>query len=258
MSYADPKTWHRLPPAARASYGAFLRARQRETSPMMWAALYQQRPAPEEGDFFKAAWLRSYEKLPACETLCVYGASDYAVTADGGDYSVHILVGLDPDARMYVLDVWRKQASSDAWVEFCDLVKDWKPMMWAEEQGQIKAGVGNSSSEATTRAAGFGGPPAIPYARRQVGAGQINPRTHGVGRALLAHQQAMGGTASLRLLSFPAGKYDDQVDALGLIGQLLETIILGEEPRATVPLQRDRYSRRRHLDEEEEITWKVV
>jgi hypothetical protein len=32
------------------NYGAFLRARQRETSPMMWAALYQQRPAPEEGD----------------------------------------------------------------------------------------------------------------------------------------------------------------------------------------------------------------
>ena len=40
------------------NYGAFLRARQRETSPMMWAALYQQRPAPEEGDYFKAAWLK--------------------------------------------------------------------------------------------------------------------------------------------------------------------------------------------------------
>jgi hypothetical protein len=26
------------------------------------------------------------------------------------------------------------------------------------------------------------------------------------------------------LLSFPAGKHDDQVDALGLIGQLLDTI----------------------------------
>src|SRR5262245_26638890 len=34
------------------NYAAFLRARQRETSPMMWAALYQQRPAPEEGDYF--------------------------------------------------------------------------------------------------------------------------------------------------------------------------------------------------------------
>ena len=38
-----------------------LLARQRETSPMMWAALYQQCPAPEEGDYFKADWLKSYE-----------------------------------------------------------------------------------------------------------------------------------------------------------------------------------------------------
>jgi hypothetical protein len=30
------------------------------------------------------------------------------------------------------------------------------------------------------------------------------------------------------LLSFPAGKHDDQVDALGLIGQLLDTILPGQ------------------------------
>jgi hypothetical protein len=29
-----------------------------------WSALYQQRPAPEEGDYFKAEWLRPYEKAP--------------------------------------------------------------------------------------------------------------------------------------------------------------------------------------------------
>jgi hypothetical protein len=58
------------------------------------------------------------------------------------------------------------------------------------------------------------------------------------------------------LLGFPAGKYDDQVDALGLIGQLLDLIIPGERPRATVPVQRDRYSRRR--DDDEAINWKTV
>src|SRR5262249_33467571 len=63
--------------------------------------------------------------------------------ASGGDFTCHIVVGLDHEGRMYVLDLWRQQASSDAWIEaFCDLVKLWKPMTWAEEQGQIKAGVG--------------------------------------------------------------------------------------------------------------------
>src|SRR5215468_10700641 len=38
---------------------------------------------------------------------------------------------------------WRKQSSSDEWIEaFCDLVLEWKPVGWAEEKGQISAGVG--------------------------------------------------------------------------------------------------------------------
>ena len=32
------------------------------------------------------------------------------------------------------------------------------------------------------------------------------------------------------LLSFPAGKHDDQVDALGLIGQLLDKFMAGRRP----------------------------
>jgi len=125
------------------NYGAFLRARMRETSPMMWSALYQQRPAPEEGDYFKAEWLRPYDKLPPLETLRCYGGSDYAVTADGGDFTVHLVVGIDPQGCMYLLDRWRKQTASDEWIEsFCDLVLKWKPVGWAEEKGQISAGVG--------------------------------------------------------------------------------------------------------------------
>jgi hypothetical protein len=50
----------------------------------------------------------------------------------------------------------------------------------------------------------------------------------------------------------------EQVDALGLIGQLLDMIIPGEKPRVSVPEQRDRYSRRRSLDEEETINWKTI
>src|SRR4029079_16722806 len=51
--------------------------------------------------------------------------------------------GLDPECRMYLLDRWRKQSSADEWIEaFCDLVLEWKPVGWAEEKGQISAGVG--------------------------------------------------------------------------------------------------------------------
>jgi predicted phage terminase large subunit-like protein len=215
------------------NYGEFLRARQRESIPMMWSALYQQRPSPEEGAYFKVDWLRPCVNTPALETLAVYGASDYAVTADGGDHTVHIVVGIDPQGRMYVLDLWRKQAASDEWVEaFCNLVKQWKPMEWAEEQGQIKAGVG-PFLERTQRDRG-----AYVYRRTFPTRGDKAVRAQSIrGRMALEglyvpQSAAWLPTLQAELLSFPAGRHDDQVDALGLIGQLLDTVLVGSEPPA--------------------------
>jgi predicted phage terminase large subunit-like protein len=198
---------------------------------MMWAALYQQRPAPEEGDYFKAAWLKSYVTAPATETLAVYGASDYAVTGDGGDYTVHVVVGIDPDGHMYLLDLWRKQASSDEWVEaFCTLVKRWKPREWAEEQGQIKAGVGPFLERMQREREAFVYRRDFPVrADKAVRAQSIRGRMALDG---LYVPQNAGWLSELRseLLSFPAGKHDDCVDALGLIGQLLDRISVGNKP----------------------------
>src|SRR4051812_16883453 len=58
---------------------------RRNTFARFWSALYQQTPAPEEGDYFKAEWLRTASPPPQCE-MRLYGASDYAVTDGGGDY----------------------------------------------------------------------------------------------------------------------------------------------------------------------------
>jgi hypothetical protein len=82
-----------------------------------WSALYQQNPTPDEGTYFLDEWFRPYVEAPDPKTLSVYGGSDYAVTADGGDYTVHAVIGVDPEDRMYLLDIWRKQAASNEWVE---------------------------------------------------------------------------------------------------------------------------------------------
>jgi hypothetical protein len=108
-----------------------------------WTALYQQRPSPETGDYFRKEWLRPVESLPPRETMRVYGASDYAVTSDGGDYTVHVVAGMDSTGRLWLLDLWRGQAASNEWVDaYCALVKQWKPIGWAEETGQIRAAMG--------------------------------------------------------------------------------------------------------------------
>ena len=56
-------------------------------------------------------------------------------------------------------------------------------------------------------------------------------------------------SAELRaeVLSFPGGKHDDKVDALALIGQLLENVLPGRKPRAKGPRAKDRrWLSRRH------------
>jgi predicted phage terminase large subunit-like protein len=207
-------------------YADDLKEKRKNQSARNWAALFQQRPAPVEGDFFKAQWFRPYDRMPRRSELVTYGASDYAMTAGGGDYTVHMVVGIDADDRMYLLDIWRKQAAVEQWVEsLADMVHAWKPMGWAEEQVQITSGVG-------------------PYLERRLRERKPDYHreqfpTRGDKGARAQSIRARMATNGLyvpvgkswyepfrsELLAFPAGRHDDQVDALGLIGQLLDKMI---------------------------------
>jgi predicted phage terminase large subunit-like protein len=197
---------------------------RRNTQARYWSALYQQEPAPEEGDYFKAEWLREEDDLPARDTLKVYGASDYAVTADGGDYTVHVVVGIDAEGRPWLLDLWRGQTDSATWIDkLCDLVLEWKPIEWGEETGQIKSAVGPFIDKRSQERGAY------VYRRQFAARGDKAVRAQGI-RGLMAMRglhikKDADWYPALRseLLSFPAGKHDDQVDALGLIGQILDT-----------------------------------
>lgn len=223
-----------------------------------WTAQYQQRPVPESGDYFKRDWLRSVPKLPPREALRVFGASDYAVTDDGGDFTVHIIVGVDSDDRLYVLDLWRQQSASDRWVEaFCDLVIRWKPMGWAEEAGQIRAGIGPWLDRRSRERRAFVARQTFPTrgGDKSVRAQSIRGRSALSGLYIQA-DAPWRADFEAELLSFPAGKHDDQVDALGLIGQLLDVMIPPPGPKPPAPPvdSWDRAFRRGEADD----SWKVA
>ena len=224
-------------------YGEFLRHEKATQLPRNWSALYQQKPTPDTGDYFKAEWLKPYDKAPARATLTTYGASDYAVTDAGGDYTVHLVVGIDPEDNIYLLDLWREQSSPDKWVEsFCDLVTEWKPMGWAEEQGQIKASVGPFLDKRQHERKACVTRDKFPTrGDKAVRAQSIRGRMalHGLHVPIKASWYP---AFRAELLSFPAGKHDDQVDALGLIGQLLDLMVAGRAPTPRSEPQRDGYA----------------
>ena len=239
-------------------YAEQLAELKKNTPARTWSALYQQRPAPEDGDYFKAEWLKPYDKAPALDTLRVYGGSDYAVTADGGDYTVHAVVGLDPEGRMYLLDLWRKQASSDQWIEsFCDMVLQWKPMSWAEEQGQIKSGVGPFLERRMHERRAYTVREQFPTR----GDKAIRAQSMRSSMAMNGLYVPVGAPwyADFRseLLSFPAGKHDDQVDAIGLVGQLLDRMQAGVKAKSQEGKPRDRWDAV-FDDDGDELNWKTA
>lgn len=218
---------------------------QFERKPRTWASLFQQRPAPEEGDLFLRDWLRFYDRVPDRDTLTVYGASDYAVTADGGDYTVHIVVGIDAEGRLYVLDMWRRQSASDEWIEaFCDLVLKWKPMGWAEETGQIKASLGPFITRRQRERRAFVARETFPTrGDKAVRAQSIRGRM-ALDGLYLPRGAPWVEPFIAELLTFPTGRNDDQVDALGLIGQLLDKMFKNAPDRPDKPSTLNDYAKR--------------
>ncbi len=205
---------------------------KRALPPRDWSALYQQRPTPETGDYFKREWVLPVETVPPRDQMAIYGASDYAVTANGGDYTVHVIVGVDSTGRMYLLDLWRAQASSDVWVDaFCSLVRKWKPIGWAEETGQIKAGVGPFLVKRMLETGSYTAREQFPTrGDKAVRAQSIRGRMAMQGLHVPRDAPWVSDLTS-EMMSFPVGVHDDQVDALGLVGQLIDRIGLGDAPK---------------------------
>lgn len=211
-------------------------------NPRSWNALYQQRPSPEDGTFFKREYFKTWAAKP--KNLNVYGTSDYAVTDSGGDFTVHRVWGVDQQGDLYRLDGWRGQSTADVWIDRkLDLIERYKPFAWFGESGVIQKAVQPmltsrmherkvycrmewlpSISDKPTRARGF-------QARAASGRVYFEP-----------------GADIDEFLKFPAGKYDDDVDTASLIGRALD-----EAHPAVVPAPKkdafvDRWDRKFNAD----------
>lgn len=203
---------------------------QRETR--TWSALYQQRPTPESGDYFKREWLRWYDQPPPRSQLRIYGASDYAVTADGGDWTVHLVAGVDPNDDLYILDMWREQTASDEWVEaFLDLVELWKPVGWAEEAGQIEKGVGPFLLKRSRERQVYVAREQFPSATDKATRAQSIRGRFAQGKVLLPRGNIWADAIVNEMLRFPAGKHDDTIDSLSLLGRVLDRMSRGDRPK---------------------------
>lgn len=201
-----------------------------------WTSLYQQRPAPEDGDFFRREWIKWYDEKP--QHMRIYGASDYAVTEGDGDWTVHLVVGVDEHRHIYLLDLWRGQTDSLAWAEsFISLVHQWKPIEWAEEAGQINKSMKPILDRLQIERNAPCYRKAWPSMHDKAARAQSIRGMMALGQVYFPKDAPWVSDFISELMTFPAGKHDDQVDTFSLIGRMLSHLAAADVPKPEEPPQ---------------------
>lgn len=188
-----------------------------------WNALYQQNPIPDDGDYFKADWFAEYETPP--KQLNIYGASDYAVTDGGGDFTEHGVFGVDANGNLYVLDWWFGQTSSDVWIEKkCDLIIRHNPACWFGEAGPIRRAVEPFLLNRMTERNAFCRIEWLPSIADKEARARGFQGMASMGKVFLPKNAPWKGHVLNQLMRFPAGKHDDAVDVCSLVGRGMQHI----------------------------------
>lgn len=188
-----------------------------------WNALYQQDPSPDEGEFFQREDFGEYIELP--DKLHYYGASDYAVTEGGGDFTEHGIAGMDFNGDLYITDWWREQSSSDVWIESqCEFILKYKPMIWFGEAGPIRRAIEPFLRKRMQERQAFCRIEWLPsVADKPTRARAIQARCH-MGKVFLPKFAPWKAELMKQLLKFPSGKYDDGADVMSLFGRGMEFV----------------------------------
>jgi predicted phage terminase large subunit-like protein len=191
--------------------------------------LFQQRPKPESGSFFQREWIKWYDRDQAPIRANTYGSTDFAVSVDKGDHTVHLIVDVDEFQDIYLKDFYRGQVDTGESADvFISLLKQYKPILdWGFAKQQIDKAVG-------------------PFLRRMMREEKVSQTViHELsenmnkaakaasirgrmwqGKVFLPRWQPWSQTVMNELMLFTGNgdDEDDIVDALARIGQLLDTL----------------------------------
>jgi predicted phage terminase large subunit-like protein len=194
--------------------------------------LYQQNPIPQEGLQFKAEWIKRFRLGEHPANCRYYLTSDFAVTPQGGDYTELGVIAVDHLNNWWVVDWWRGQTDAGTWIEKAlDLVQKYRPMRWFAESGVIRRAVEpflikrmqerNLPTRIEWVASIADKPTRARALEARMSLGMVN-----FPHALWADD------ITEQVLRFPAGKYDDAVDALSIMALGLERVAGGDAPPA--------------------------
>lgn len=207
---------------------AALRRIKRTMIPRDWEALYQQTPVSDDGDYFLKEDFRFYNpgEAPPRETLRIYAAGDLAIsTKQSADFSVFVVVGIDPQQNIWLLDLVRGRWNSLGLIDrMFEIQTRWDPELFGLEAGQIEL-----TLEPFIQKAEEERQITLRYEKLKTRGADKTTRARTIQGRIEQHKVYFPSVSSTpwmapllqELLQFPLGKNDDQVDALAWIGLMI-------------------------------------
>ena len=183
----------------------------------VWDALYQQNPVPDEGNFFNKEMFRYYGSPPARSELYVYQAWDFAISeGKESDYTVGVCIGQDHYDNLYILDVRRFRSGDGGYIidEILDFAATWNADVLGFEDGQIWKAIEFQFQKRCEERRQYPSYELLkPLTDKMVRANPLKGRMQ-LGKVFFDKHAPYFTDLHKEFLHFPAGKYDDQVDAV--------------------------------------------
>lgn len=208
-----------------------------------WSALYQQRPTPDEGSFFKRDDIVYRWLDPAYYPLCrLFITADYAIKkGQRNDYTVVGVFALDAEDNLYLIDLRRgRWGTYEIASTIVTLIEMYKPEVYAGEQGQIHSAVWPVVEKALAekRLSISVDDTLTPTTDKEVRARPMQARAQRR-KLLLSHNTASKPqdyeTLETEMLQFPNGVHDDTVDCVAWACRLAHNISLPQKRKPPPP-----------------------
>jgi phage terminase large subunit-like protein len=191
----------------------------------VFMAQYQQDPTPDEGTFFMANWFegKRFRLGEEPTRLIKYGAGDYAVSADQGDWTEQAIAGFDIQENLYILDWSAARVTIDKSIDtMMQMFLDHDPMLWAGETGVIRRAMEPYILKEQQRRRTFFKLEWLPSTKSKAVNAKAFQGLCSAGKVYIPYG-SWGDDLIAQLLKFTGrgDKVDDKVDVCGIFGRLL-------------------------------------
>jgi len=200
-------------------------ASAKRLDPLGFEALYQGRPSPDDGDYFKAHYIVEHNlptEYPRDDQLRFYGASDHALGAkEQNDSTCMGAFGVDSADHIWIMPelVWDKFETDVLLDEMIAIMKFRKPDNWFAEAEHIEKSIGPFRRARQKKEKVY------TMVTPLVSAVDLKSRARSIqGRMAMRHVHFPAWMpwyqkARSEMLKFPRAKHDDFVSFLSLIGR---------------------------------------